>query len=197
MSYFFRLGKASFEIDGREYILDDVTRRVVNDPRRFFNNTYTEEYNLQNGTRPDIVASELYNNVNFWWTMFILNNMTYNDWPLGDTELEESITRKYSEFQLNQVVRYEDDEGNQLPSHNFKSFISDGEEIVRHFNRGRNFFTSNPLCGVAESNGNKITLRESLIRENEDKRLIRVVKRDRILEFVTDFDNIIRGPITP
>lgn len=54
-------------------------------------------YPIVNGTRPDIVADQIYGIDEYDWVIFLMNNIIdpYYDWPLSQENLEATITYKY------------------------------------------------------------------------------------------------------
>ena len=53
-------------------------------------------YELQEGERPDVVASKLYGNGDLHWTLFLANDITnYYDWYMDSNTFEEVIHKKY------------------------------------------------------------------------------------------------------
>ena len=125
-----------------------------------------------------------------------MNNTTPNEWPLDSVELTEKIEAKFTQHQLYSNFLYEDDNQVQFPAYGIPSFpLSNGGNIEYHFGRGDDFLTSSPIWGIAESNKNKLTLLEYLDRENDDLRSIKIVKRNRMVDFIQDFESKLRGDI--
>ena len=189
MSYFTQFPIETFEFDGEKYELEDVTRRVHFLSNPFVNYSYINEVFIDDD-RPDVVSYELYENPNYWWTFFVINNITINDWPLTDEELEDKMT-KYTEFQLNSPVEYETD-GVQVPRFSFKRFVADGVTCFHQFNPDA---ALNPLIRMSRTNSEPVTLREKLQRENDSRKRIRAVKRDFIGQFFNDFRSRIKSKI--
>lgn len=188
MTFFSNFKEAKFTFDNRTWILEDLTRHVSNRPKLFFNNVTLDNYYIRTGDRPDNVAYSLYDNVNLWWVFFVLNNITVNDWPLDDPELEEYMNATYTKGELSTIVRYENENGDEVPPYGWYTFKVNGVDQFHQFNRGQDLNSTNPSCLFARSNKTPITLRDSLINLNEERRNIKVVKPRRIQQFVRDFE---------
>ena len=73
--------------------------RVVKVKKQFKDDvTFYTFYNIQDGERPDIVSTKLYGTPDYYWTFFMVNDNLVNihtDWPLGTTELQHLVDKKY------------------------------------------------------------------------------------------------------
>lgn len=73
--------------------------RVVKVKKQFKDDvTFYTYYNIQDGERPDIVSTKLYGTPDYYWTFFMVNDNLVNihtDWPLGTTELQHLVDKKY------------------------------------------------------------------------------------------------------
>lgn len=185
LGYFRNFPIEIFEFDGERYSLEDLTRKVVYRPENFDNGVQIDEL-LLTGERPDMLAHILYSDSNMWWSFFVVNNITINDWPMSDDELDHYMSSVYTEWQLAQVVEYIGDDGTSLPPYGWKDFVADGKTIYYGFNPNQ-FKSPNPIRKISQSNGEPITLREKLIRENEARKKIWVIKPIFQKEFRQDF----------
>lgn len=176
---------STFEFDGRTYNLEDLTRHVVFDPDVDSNSIWYEKVQT-NGERPDVLANILYSNSNYWWTFFVINNRTLNDWYLDEEELEALMSEKFSDYDLRKPYRWLKD-GVQVPQFAWKSFRSNGQTIRYHFGRGDGFQLSNPADGVTRTVGESQSLSEYIEEKNFELRFLKVVKRSFISEFFSDF----------
>ncbi|QIG68064.1 putative baseplate wedge protein [Rhizobium phage RHph_Y68] len=180
-----------FSFDGKTFNLEDLTRRVIFEPKTFSNYSYIYEIDVSD-TRPDVASQLLYQNVNYWWTFFIVNGITINEWPLSDGELEDYLSSKYTEFQLQQTYGYFDSDGVQVPQFGFTNFVADGKVINYAANRD-DFFTAS--SNMLKSKHEKKTLREYLTDQNEKRKKIRAVRADFIGRFFDDFRNRIKNEV--
>lgn len=57
---------------------------------------YYETYEIQNGERPEILSYKLYEDVNFYWTFYLLNDhLRQSGWPLRDAAVWEYVQIYY------------------------------------------------------------------------------------------------------
>lgn len=182
-----------FEFDGLKYSLEDLTRKVVYSPEAFDNGVQIEELALT-GERPDVTAHLLYSDSNLWWTFFVVNNKTINDWPMSDDELEDYMASQWTPWQLAQPYEYLDSDGKSIPPAGWKRFTADGKEIYYGFNPNE-FLNPAPVQRITKSNGELITLREHLIRENDAKKTIYVIRKTFIKDFIDDFVKKLLGNV--
>lgn len=57
---------------------------------------YYETYHIRNGLRPEQVSYELYKNVNYYWTFYLLNDhLRTNNWPIRDADLFPKVQAYY------------------------------------------------------------------------------------------------------
>ena len=53
-------------------------------------------YEIQDGERPDVVATKLYGNGDLHWTLFLANEFTnYNEWHMDNATFERYMNEKY------------------------------------------------------------------------------------------------------
>ena len=133
MSFFIRFGLQDFTFDGETFRIEDLTKRVVNRPVEFFNQVYFQDYYIVRGTRPDILANTLYGDVNYWWAFFVVNNITANDWPMDDKDLELRIEEEYTAFELESRSRSRNADGQLIEGYRPKFTRVDGQLISHHY----------------------------------------------------------------
>ena len=64
-------------------------------------NVYYQTYHIQNGERPEQLSFRLYNDVNYYWTFFLLNDhLRQKGWPIRDAD----IFPKAQEYYPNTVI---------------------------------------------------------------------------------------------
>jgi len=64
------------------------------------------DYVVQDGERPDTVATKLYGSPDFTWVVLIMNNfLTLFDWPLTEYEFNRFIDAKYGSRANAQAVK--------------------------------------------------------------------------------------------
>ena len=63
--------------------------------------TYYQSYTIRNGERPEIVSYKLYNDVNHYWTFYLLNDhLRQSGWPIRDAD----VFSKAQEYYPNTVI---------------------------------------------------------------------------------------------
>jgi hypothetical protein len=191
MSFFKSYPYTDFSFDGKTFNLEDLTRRVVFEPKTFSNYSYIYEIDVSD-TRPDVASQLLYQNVNFWWTFFIVNGITINDWPLSEGELDDFMSAKYTDYQLEQTYGYFNDDGVQVPAFGFSNFKADGNVINYAVNK-EDFYDASSV--MSKSRHNRISLRQHLMNQNEKRKSIRAVRADFIGRFFDDFRNRIKNEV--
>tara|TARA_B100001113_G_C21121700_1_gene627655 strand:- start:598 stop:1437 length:840 start_codon:yes stop_codon:yes gene_type:complete len=103
MAFFkqFPLTQYDFERNG---VITNVVNlyRSVRPLQEFIDNTsaYTF-YNVINGERPDIVSQRLYDNPNYYWTFFIINDALHDgtrSWPMSQEDLFDYLEVEYEGY---------------------------------------------------------------------------------------------------
>ncbi|QNH71850.1 hypothetical protein P9VFCI_125 [Rhizobium phage P9VFCI] len=191
MSFFKSFPFANFTFDDKTFQIEDLTRRVVFEPKTFSNYSYVYDIDVSD-TRPDIASQLLYQNVNYWWTFFIVNGITINEWPMSDGELEDYLTSKFTEYQLEQTYGYFNDDGVQVPAYGFTAFRT--EDKVVNYALNRDDFL-NPSGNMAKTRFNRMTVREFHTDQNEKRKKIRAVRAEFIGRFFDDFRNRIKNEV--
>ena len=87
-----------FKSDGKYYLAKDLFRKVS-----VWN--YLQEgvagysyYRINEGERPDVVASKLYGDATLYWTFWLVNEnlQDHSDWPKSQRLFQKFLDRKYS-----------------------------------------------------------------------------------------------------
>ena len=63
------------------------------------NISFYREYTIQDGERPDHVSNSLYGTVDYYWTLFLVNDHiknVYHDWPKSRQAFDEYLEHKYT-----------------------------------------------------------------------------------------------------
>ncbi len=98
MAYFRNHGTVYYRIqDGETIIINDLTVFVGVKDRYLKDPNFHITYDWKDGDRFDKLAYRLYDDVNLWWTIPLVNGM-FNfdaDLPLREDQLDEYIEKKY------------------------------------------------------------------------------------------------------
>jgi hypothetical protein len=146
-------------------IVTDITRRVAVRTEIKENYTIYDEYDVQNGETPEIVSFNLYETTDYHWVILLMNDIIdpRYDWPLSDINV-----RKYTES------KYGSDDANVYGIHHYQ--ISPTNPII---------VDSTYPEAVSVSNI------EYELAENEKKRRIKILKKEFLPSFVTEFEKLI------
>jgi hypothetical protein len=104
-SFFSRFPKIKYNLGKAEYItLTNIIKNVDADDFFANNSAYYTYHNIQDGDRPDTVSYKLYENPNYHWTFFILNNDLRSglntNWPLSYFQLDKMLVREYDPYSV-------------------------------------------------------------------------------------------------
>tara|TARA_B100000212_G_scaffold214611_1_gene162237 strand:- start:33 stop:647 length:615 start_codon:yes stop_codon:yes gene_type:complete len=149
-----------------------------------------DEENVQDGERPEDVATRLYRNPFYNWTIFVINDITdyYAQWPRSVTQLQDFITQKYSNPQATKhhvTTEVKDAENNII--------VPAGKVVPSNFQvsyyNGSTTVTANPVVSVTNA------MYETEL--NSKKQNIQVVKPNLIEDFVAEYNSLLlKGRIT-
>ena len=148
------------------------------------------EDNVQDGERPEDVATRLYRNPFYNWTIFVINDITdyYAQWPRSVIQLQDFINQKYSNPQATKhhVTTEVKDAANNV-------IVPAGKVVPSNFQvayyNGSTTVTANPVVSITNA------MYETEI--NSRKQAIQVVKPDLIEDFVATYGEILKkGKIT-
>ena len=159
-------------------------------------------YQIEEGERPDTLAKKIYDNEELDWVILITNNITNvrDQWPLSNNDLNSYMLDKYgSEENLTRVHHYETkeirDSSNRLI---MKSGLVVGEEFKFEYNipvgitSTGNIYNYTPILIDGESARGAVTNYEYENRKNDEKRKIKILKREFVPVVITDLRNIMR-----
>ena len=148
------------------------------------------EDQVGDGERPEDVATRLYRNPFYNWTIFIINDITdyYAQWPRSVTQLQDFINQKYSNPQATKhhVTTEVKDAANNV-------IVPAGKVVPSNFQvsyyNGSTTVTANPVVSVTNA------MYETEL--NSKKQNIQVIKPKLIEDFVAEYKAAIyRGNIT-
>ena len=152
-----------FEIGGKTKVLllTDITRNVRFRKEVLGNIELYDEYDIQEGETPEIIAEKVYGNANYHWVIMLVNERFdyIADFPMSYTQLVKYVQDKYGV-------------GNEYDTHHF---VNEKGFIVDEYYVGR----------LAVSN---IEYEE---RINENKRRIKLVSPQLIDRVMKQFKDIL------
>ena len=113
--YFEKFPDLIYSLDGKQtsFVINDIFRRVKADAQNLLTATAYDEYDIQEGETPEIVAHRIYGNADLHWVILITNNIIDPrwDWPLTNEQLRNYITDKYgagNEYAIKYYVTADD-----------------------------------------------------------------------------------------
>lgn len=146
--------------------------------------TLFTEVNVKDGERPEDVATRMYRNPFYNWTILIINDITdvYSQWPRSQFQLEEFINNKYDNAQATKhhVTTEVRDANNNIIVPAGKVVASNYQ--VSYYN-GNNTVTATPVVSISNAQY------ESEL--NSKKQNIQVVKPELIEDFVDVYADIL------
>ena len=149
-----------------------------------------DEENVQDGERPEDIATRLYKNPFYNWTIFVINDITdyYAQWPRSVTQLQDFISQKYSNPQATKhhVTTEVKDANNNI-------IVPAGKVVPSNFQvsyyNGSTTVTANPVVSVTNA------MYETEL--NSKKQKIQVIKPSIIEDFVAEYKALLlKGRIT-
>jgi len=192
MSYFRELPNLeyqSFLSDSKssdQYLLvKNLFRRVKlrDDLKNIF--TIFDRYEIPDGSRPELVANELYGNEEYDWVILVCAGITRirDQWPLSDRDIYEHALGIYGD-DLNAIHHYETTE---VKDSEDRLIMPSGKVVDSNFTipkPGEPKVTINPVIGISNY--------EYEVRLQEKKRRIRIIPQEFIPEIIEEFKDLIR-----
>mgnify|MGYP001284013861 FL=1 len=143
---------------------------------------FTEE-NVRDGERPEDIATRLYRNPFYNWTILVINDITdvYSQWPKSVQQLQDFINQKYSNPMATKhhVTTEVKDANNNI-------IVPAGKVVPSNYSvayyNGSTTITATPVVSITNA-----TYETEL---NSKKQNIQVVKPDLIEDFVSVYYDI-------
>lgn len=150
---------------------------------------FTEEL-VRDGERPEDMATRLYNNPFYNWTILVINDITdvYSQWPRSVSQLQSYINSKYTNplATKHHVTTEVKDANNNI-------IVSAGKVVPSNFQvayyNGSTTVTSTPVVSITNS-----TYETEL---NSKKQKVQIVKPELIEDFVSVYSSILNKGKNP
>lgn len=97
-NYFKNFGFAEYKFGNNTDIdlSQDLTKYVDLIDQIRNNISFTENYNILSGDRPDVVSHKLYGTMDYYWTFYLMNeHVRLSGWPLNNDEILDQLKSKY------------------------------------------------------------------------------------------------------
>jgi len=163
-----------------EYVLTkNIFRRVkLRDDIKKYATLYYK-YEIPDGSRPDLVAEELYGAADLDWVVLITAGIlnVRDEWPLSNYQLYKYAEEKYG-VDLNAVRFYETTE---VLDSKGRLILPSGKVVDSGFtipNPNQPTATLNPVVGVSNY--------EYEVRKNDEKRTIYVLRKTYLQQFLNE-----------
>ncbi len=131
-----------------------------------------DKYQVKFGESPEIVSFRLYDTVDYYWTILLMNNIRdrFYEWPLSEQQFEEYVNAKYT---------------NPLAVHHYEVTQSSGPTTS---------LDNSHLIEVDSDTVGATTVSnyEYERRRQDNLSLIKVVRPDFISAFVEEFAKLVR-----
>lgn len=118
--YFENFPLINYSLDGgvTGFTMTDIFRRVVAQTQNILTATSYDEYDIQDGETPEILADKFYNDTKLYWVILVANEILdpRYDWPLPQQSLNAFITDKYGAGNENTVHHYVNSDGDWVHS---------------------------------------------------------------------------------
>ena len=153
MSYFNKFPKTVYTLD--EYktgqITPDIFRRTKFLTEFTENFAFFDEYDVEDGETPEIVADLVYNDPTLHWIVLQANEIINPrfDWPLDTNNLKRYTEGKYSN--INAIHHYEDANGN----------VINGNVTIVATDAFANFYVGNVITNLTNKANAFITIKPS------------------------------------
>lgn len=94
-------------------IVSDITRNVRFRKEMFANISLYDEYDIEDGDTPEIIAEKFYGNAQYHWIVMLVNDRYdyIGDFPMSYTQLVKYAEDKYGVGNLYDVHHYENPNG--------------------------------------------------------------------------------------
>ena len=167
MSYFSKFPLYQYDISDTQNrtLITDILRRVNLKGNARANTLVFDQYVVQDGDQPDMVAHKYYGDSELHWLIITINNITSRyDWPLDQVALSSYVINKY-----------DDPDG----IHHYEINETSGD-------------TTTKLEVSSDTDGAlPVTNYEYEQTENDNKRRIRLLDRFYVQQFKKDFEKLI------
>jgi len=143
---------------------------------------------IEEGDRPDKIAFQYYGDPAYDWIVLLCNQITnvYAQWPLNQNEMWEYIQFHYPDIDtLSSIHHYET---NEVKLDNGVVILPPGIIVNENFTY-RDPETHIQLTGLTIRH--PVTIYEHIVKENDEKREIYLLKKSYLGQFISEFEKLI------
>lgn len=127
MKYFQYFPSLTYDFDGIQRPVTNLTANVKMVERLKQHVTVLYDYIVEDGDRPDTVSDKLYGSVNYTWIILLANNIhSLYDWPLTSEEFDRYIIDKYGALSTaHSSVYYRTTDGDLIDQTSYETWLSE------------------------------------------------------------------------
>jgi hypothetical protein len=177
MAYFDKFPLMVYDVKNDENykLLPDILRRVKIRSGLRAGAFIFDNYDVQDGERPEDIAFKWFGDPQLHWVILMTNNITdrYYQWPLTQPQLQEHLEDKYGLANIDAVHHYE------ITQTSGPTSSRDHSHLVE--------------CNSDEDNPAIITNRQYEQRKQDEYRQIRLLDTKFLDIFVEEFESLIQG----
>lgn len=174
MSYFSHFGSAWVNLNGSNILINDITTFATLDKTWREDARFHIPYQIKDGDMPHNISERLYDTVDYWWTILLMNDIYDLDeqWPRTQDQMNRYLSAKYQDKNLQSVHHYINPQGlvADLLSLRIELGLSDNDEVIYQ-------------AGLEA-----VTIEEYEYAVNESKRNIKLVDPDFISQVQLEFE---------
>ena len=181
----------SFPFSSSDYVeVNNFFRRYTINEDIFDFTVYLNQYAVRQGIRLEFIAEEIYGRPELDWVIALTNNITnvYEDWPMDDNSLQKWAEEKYGSTVYNDLAYYEI--STDVKNSTGLAVLKKGQKVDSNFYNEtfsyNNGDAANTVITVDGSSvASPVTLWEEVVRQNEKKRKIWIIKPQYIDPLLT------------
>lgn len=181
----------SFPFSSSDYVeVNNFFRRFLINEDIFDFTVYLNQYAVRQGIRLEFIAEEIYGRPELDWVIALTNNITnvYEDWPMDDNSLQKWAEEKYGSTVYSDLAYYEI--STDVKNSTGLAVLKKGQKVDSNFyNESFSYNNGDAANTVITVDGSSVaspvTLWEEVVRQNEDKRKIWIIKPQYIDPLMT------------
>ena len=175
--YFNKFPKLLYDIknDGNYNLVPDIFRRIKVRSKIKDNISLYDKYDVGEGESPETVAFKMYGDTNYFWVVCLMNNIVnrFYDWPLDEYVFQQYVKDKYD---------------NADGIHHFERTQDSGPQT----GDGPADYSYLLECNETDAGAQSVSNIEYERRLQDKKRQIKLLNRNFLPAFETEFTNLIR-----
>ena len=177
MKYFNQFPGIDYDLkgDGNRTVVTDIFRRVKARSKIIDNVSAFDKYDVQEGEKPEDIAYKMYGDSDYFWIITLVNNIVnrYYDWPLDEYVFQQYVADKYD---------------NADGIHHYERTQDSG----RQTGEGPADYSHILVCNSTDAGAQSVSNIEYERRLQDKKRQIKLLNRNYLPAFETEFTNLIR-----